>query len=72
MIAAALLPSPELERVLARLVSDCAFRIGFFADPSPALRRAGFHLAADEREALTASPLELLDAFADREASVAA
>jgi putative modified peptide len=55
--------SPELERVVARLVSDRAFRADFFADPARALRHAGIHLSAAERDALAASPLEVLDAF---------
>ena len=56
-------PSLDLERVVARLVSDGAFRAGFFADPAAALRHAGLRLAAAERDALTASPLEVLDSL---------
>jgi hypothetical protein len=58
--------SPELERVAARLVSDRAFRAGFFADPASALRHAGLHVSSAERDALAASPLEILDAFEGR------
>jgi hypothetical protein len=59
-------PSPELELVLEKLVTDRAFRIAFFADPPAALRLAGLRLCPAERDALAESPLELLDAVAAR------
>jgi hypothetical protein len=59
-------PSAELARVGARLVSDEAFREGFFANPEEALRRSGFPLPASERDALYEAPLEVLDAMEAR------
>jgi putative modified peptide len=57
--------SHELDRVVARLLSDRAFRASFFADPASALRGAGLHLAAADRDVLAASPLDVLDAYED-------
>lgn len=58
----------DVERTLGKLLTDEAFRDGFFADPAVACLHAGLELSREEAEAISGVPrpfLRILSACLD-------